>query len=97
MSSIWRHSKHVYLIFSSHSSCQLDTTHLEEQQQSLHISTMLFRNIVRSFHTSRLVHAAEKSNLATLRKKTGYTFANCKKALELHNNDLVKVTCALCR
>ncbi|XP_055594360.1 elongation factor Ts, mitochondrial isoform X1 [Uranotaenia lowii] len=33
---------------------------------------------------------AEKSALATLRKKTGYTFANCKKALELHNNDLAK-------
>lgn len=33
---------------------------------------------------------AEKSALATLRKKTGYTFANCKKALELNNNDLIK-------
>ncbi|XP_039430365.1 elongation factor Ts, mitochondrial [Culex pipiens pallens] len=33
---------------------------------------------------------AEKSALATLRKKTGYTFANCKKALEMHGNDLAK-------
>lgn len=33
---------------------------------------------------------AEKSALATLRKKTGYTFANCKKALEMHGNDLTK-------
>nr|CAD7435212.1 unnamed protein product [Timema monikensis] len=31
-----------------------------------------------------------KSVLAKLRKKTGYTFSNCKKALELHNNDLEK-------
>lgn len=31
-----------------------------------------------------------KSALAALRKKTGYTFANCKKALEMHNNDLAK-------
>ncbi|XP_055642883.1 elongation factor Ts, mitochondrial isoform X1 [Toxorhynchites rutilus septentrionalis] len=38
----------------------------------------------------RLYATAEKSTLATLRKKTGYTFANCKKALELHNNDLGK-------
>ncbi|XP_053694670.1 elongation factor Ts, mitochondrial isoform X1 [Sabethes cyaneus] len=38
----------------------------------------------------RLYATAEKSALATLRKKTGYTFANCKKALELHGNDLTK-------
>lgn len=25
-----------------------------------------------------------------LRKKTGYTFANCKKALDMHNGDVVK-------
>lgn len=36
-------------------------------------------------------YATDKSALATLRKKTGYTFANCKKALELHSNDLAKV------
>lgn len=29
--------------------------------------------------------------LAELRKKTGYTFANCKKALETNNNDLAQV------
>ncbi|XP_065081456.1 elongation factor Ts, mitochondrial isoform X1 [Ochlerotatus camptorhynchus] len=38
----------------------------------------------------RLYATAEKSALAALRKKTGYTFANCKKALEMHNNDLAK-------
>lgn len=43
---------------------------------------------VRCFHLSSIVQAAEKSPLAKLRKATGYTFANCKKALELHNNDL---------
>jgi elongation factor Ts len=44
--------------------------------------------LARFFHLQRPSLAAEKSLLATLRKKTGYTFANCKKALELHNNDL---------
>lgn len=38
----------------------------------------------------RLYATAEKSALAALRKKTGYTFANCKKALEMHNHDLAK-------
>ncbi|XP_014204136.1 elongation factor Ts, mitochondrial [Copidosoma floridanum] len=32
----------------------------------------------------------KKSLLAELRKKTGYPFINCKKALELHDNDLAK-------
>ncbi|XP_053672389.1 elongation factor Ts, mitochondrial [Anopheles nili] len=53
---------------------------------------MLFKSIPRLFHVTgiRLYATAEKSALASLRKKTGYTFANCKKALELHNNDLAK-------
>ncbi|XP_062547317.1 elongation factor Ts, mitochondrial isoform X1 [Armigeres subalbatus] len=38
----------------------------------------------------RFYATAEKSALASLRKKTGYTFANCKKALEMHSNDLAK-------
>ncbi|KAL7739754.1 hypothetical protein ACLKA6_014994 [Drosophila palustris] len=46
----------------------------------------------RTLHTTRQLYAAgaglEKSALSALRKKTGYTFANCKKALELHNNDV---------
>ncbi|CAG9863346.1 unnamed protein product [Phyllotreta striolata] len=49
--------------------------------------------IVRSVRHFCLTHAnfgTEKSLLATLRKRTGYTFANCKKALEIHNNDLIK-------
>jgi elongation factor Ts len=51
---------------------------------------MLFRQPVRLFHYGRTLFAGEKSALAALRKKTGYTFANCKKALEMHNNDLAK-------
>lgn len=46
------------------------------------------RNFARFFHSSGATQVAEKSALATLRKKTGYTFTNCKKALEMHNNDL---------
>lgn len=49
----------------------------------------MFRTLTtRCFHLSSIVQAAEKSALAKLRKSTGYTFANCKKALELHNNDV---------
>ncbi|CAH2008288.1 unnamed protein product [Acanthoscelides obtectus] len=50
---------------------------------------MLFiRTLTRSICTGNRNFAAEKSLLAALRKKTGYTFANCKKALEMHDNDL---------
>lgn len=50
---------------------------------------MIFQKFPRFLHISRLAMASvEKNALATLRKKTGYTFANCKKALELHNNDI---------
>ncbi|XP_066253774.1 elongation factor Ts, mitochondrial [Euwallacea similis] len=51
---------------------------------------MILKNLTRYIHTTRVPYATEKSALATLRKKTGYTFANCKKALELHNNNLEK-------
>ncbi|EFA03187.2 elongation factor Ts, mitochondrial [Tribolium castaneum] len=49
------------------------------------ISSKIFARFV---HLQGPCLAAEKSLLATLRKKTGYTFSNCKKALELHNNDI---------
>lgn len=53
---------------------------------------MYFKQLsVRFFSVGRAVWASDKSSLALLRKKTGYTFANCKKALELHGNDVVKV------
>jgi len=49
----------------------------------------MFRISVRFFQTSSYRCATvEKSALAALRKATGYTFSNCKKALELHNNDV---------
>lgn len=55
---------------------------------------MLLKAVTRLFHYHRPTFAAEKSNLALLRKKTGYTFANCKKALELHDNNAEQVTLA---
>lgn len=51
---------------------------------------MIFTKSVRHLYLTKIHFGAEKSLLATLRKKTGYTFANCKKALEIHNNDLFK-------
>ncbi|XP_077300749.1 elongation factor Ts, mitochondrial [Arctopsyche grandis] len=50
----------------------------------------MFIKFIRNFHTSRIFWSAETSALAKLRKKTGYTFSNCKKALEMHGNDLAK-------
>ncbi|KOB73994.1 Elongation factor Ts, mitochondrial [Operophtera brumata] len=47
---------------------------------------MIFQ-LVRSLHTGPVCRAAESSLLAKLRKKTGYTISNCKKALEMHKND----------
>ncbi|KAL3281628.1 hypothetical protein HHI36_004834 [Cryptolaemus montrouzieri] len=50
---------------------------------------MIFtKRIMHVYHSSRQLFAREKSALATLRKKTGYSISNCKKALEMHNNDL---------
>ena len=43
-----------------------------------------------SLHTSEVVKSSP-SLLSTLRKKTGYAIANCKKALELNDNDIGKV------
>ncbi|XP_014278959.1 elongation factor Ts, mitochondrial [Halyomorpha halys] len=47
---------------------------------------MISRQINRFFHSTGLLWNVNKSDLAKLRKKTGYTFANCKKALEINNN-----------
>ncbi|KAJ8926981.1 hypothetical protein NQ314_020606 [Rhamnusium bicolor] len=52
------------------------------------LQQILTRTVTRFFHKAVTNPAAEKSLLAALRKKTGYTFVNCKKALEMHNNDL---------
>ncbi|XP_020291728.1 elongation factor Ts, mitochondrial [Pseudomyrmex gracilis] len=52
---------------------------------------MMPAQIFRLIHTNNyLWQATKKSLLSKLRKKTGYTFANCKKALELHENDVDK-------
>lgn len=51
---------------------------------------MIFQ-LVRRFHSAPVCRAAESSLLAKLRKKTGYTIANCKKALEMNENDADKV------
>ncbi|XP_063242495.1 elongation factor Ts, mitochondrial [Bacillus rossius redtenbacheri] len=46
-----------------------------------------FIDLGKSFCSSVSVN---KGSLAKLRKSTGYTFANCKKALQLHNNDITQ-------
>ncbi|KAK4879801.1 hypothetical protein RN001_007947 [Aquatica leii] len=51
---------------------------------------MFSKAFARYLHLNSSCWASEKSLLASLRKKTGYTFTNCKKALEMHSNDLVK-------
>jgi len=38
----------------------------------------------------RRLYSIENSPLAALRRKTGYSLINCKKALDLHSNDLAK-------
>lgn len=47
---------------------------------------------VQSLHTGCQLLAAEKALLMKLRKSTGYTFINCKKALEKFDNDITQVT-----
>lgn len=46
---------------------------------------------VQSLHTTCQLLAAEKALLMKLRKSTGYTFINCKKALEKFDNDIAQV------
>lgn len=57
----------------------------------IQILVQVCRNLIRNVHTNEAKWAIEKSLLAKLRKKTGYTFTNCKKALEMHDNDISKV------
>ncbi|XP_012252194.2 elongation factor Ts, mitochondrial [Athalia rosae] len=52
---------------------------------------MIAGRIFRYIHTNNsLWQASNKALLSELRRKTGYTFANCKKALQLHENDIKK-------
>lgn len=46
---------------------------------------------VQSLHTGCQLLAADKALLMKLRKSTGYTFTNCKKALEKFDNDITQV------
>ena len=46
------------------------------------------QSLIRHFSSSP-VCAVDKSALSTLRKNTGYTFTNCKKALDQFGDDLV--------
>lgn len=48
------------------------------------------RQLIRFFNASPVVWNTSKADLMKLRKKTGYTFANCKKALDMHSNDIEK-------
>ncbi|XP_045931257.1 elongation factor Ts, mitochondrial [Micropterus dolomieu] len=45
---------------------------------------------VQSLHTGCQLLVAEKALLMKLRKNTGYTFMNCKKALEKFDNDITQ-------
>uniref|UniRef100_A0A8C6UP77 Elongation factor Ts, mitochondrial n=1 Tax=Neogobius melanostomus TaxID=47308 RepID=A0A8C6UP77_9GOBI len=45
---------------------------------------------IQSLHTGCPLFAAEKALLMKLRKSTGYTFTNCKKALEKFDNDITQ-------
>lgn len=46
---------------------------------------------LRCLHTGCARLAVDKSLLMKLRKNTGYTFINCKAALEKFNNDITQV------
>lgn len=50
---------------------------------------------VQSLHTGCQLLAADKALLMKLRKNTGYTFINCKKALEKFDNDVAQVNPSL--
>lgn len=51
---------------------------------------MFAQVLTRCLQTCASLRVVEKTTLMELRKKTGYTFSNCKKALEANNNDLKK-------
>ncbi|CAH2239897.1 elongation factor Ts, mitochondrial isoform X1 [Pararge aegeria] len=59
-------------------------------QQKVKSYSEMILQLVRRLHITPVCQAAESSLLAKLRKKTGYTIANCKKALEMNNNDTDK-------
>ncbi|XP_029288530.1 elongation factor Ts, mitochondrial [Cottoperca gobio] len=54
------------------------------------LAKVSFRQHVQSLHTGCHLLAAEKALLMKMRKNTGYTFMNCKKALEKFDNDMAQ-------
>lgn len=48
-------------------------------------------NFVRGIHLSNTNWSSNKAQLLKLRRKTGYPFDSCKKALQLNDNSLEKV------
>ncbi|KAH9426247.1 hypothetical protein DERP_007187 [Dermatophagoides pteronyssinus] len=55
--------------------------------RSIRIPVSINRNSIRDIHRSPIVF---ESDLAKLRKKTGYAFALCRKALEQNGQDIMK-------
>lgn len=53
--------------------------------------------LVRGVHISSTNWSSHKTQLLKLRKKTGYPFESCKKALQLNDNSLEKVTISVYR
>lgn len=52
---------------------------------------MIARQIIRGIHTNFVLHNVDRKYLlGELRKKTGFSFSNCKRALEENGNDLAK-------
>ncbi|XP_029164631.1 elongation factor Ts, mitochondrial [Nylanderia fulva] len=51
---------------------------------------MIPAQIFRLIHRNSLLYTSKKSPLQKLRRRTGYTLQNCKKALQLYENDLEK-------
>jgi hypothetical protein len=47
---------------------------------------------LRFIHCSQQLMSVDKTLLSKLRKKTGFPFNNCKKALEVQNNDFALVS-----
>ncbi|XP_062853095.1 elongation factor Ts, mitochondrial [Trichomycterus rosablanca] len=54
------------------------------------LNKVSFQKHIECLHTSCGLFAADKALLVKLRKSTGYTFINCKKALEKFNNDITQ-------
>lgn len=52
---------------------------------------MFCRQIIGKSLNNARFYANQSSPLAVLRKKTGYSLINCKKALSLHGDDITKV------